>query len=251
MAPKELIELKVQLQELLDRGFIRPSVSLWGAQVLFVKKKDETMRIFFINDILVYSKTEDKHDEHIRVVLQILREKQLYAKFKSFEKLKTVLTEAPVLIQLEPGKEFVVYSNVSHIFISNDTDLRQSILREAHSSPCAMHPSGNNMYRDLREFLEDYLSLAEFAYNNSFQSSIQMTPYKVLYARKCRAPLCWSELGERRVLGPELVLETEDKVRLIRDRLKVASDRQKSYVDLKKREIEYLMRDFVFLKDSP
>ena len=45
MAPKELVELKAQIQELLDRGFIRPSVSPWGAPVLFVKKKDGTMRM--------------------------------------------------------------------------------------------------------------------------------------------------------------------------------------------------------------
>jgi hypothetical protein len=45
MAPLELKELKEQLQELLDRGFIHPSVSPWGAPVLFVKKKDESMRL--------------------------------------------------------------------------------------------------------------------------------------------------------------------------------------------------------------
>ncbi|KAG8499086.1 hypothetical protein CXB51_005494 [Gossypium anomalum] len=95
---------------------------------------------------------------------------------------------------------------------------------------------------------EDYLPLAEFAYNNSYQSSIQMAPYEALYGRKCRTLLCWTELGEQRVLGPELVFETKDKVRLIRDRLKAASDRQKSYADLKRREIEYSMEDFMFLK---
>ncbi|KAG8478689.1 hypothetical protein CXB51_028510 [Gossypium anomalum] len=182
MAPKELVELKAQIQELLDRGFIRPSVSLWGAPVLFVKKKDGTMRmcidyrqlnkltiknkyplpriddlfdqlkgasvfskidlrsgyhqlrvkeadihkmafrtryghyeflvmpfgltnapaafmdlmnrvfqpfldqfvVVFIDDILLYSKTEVKHD-HLRVVLQVLKEKEFYAKFSKCE----------------------------------------------------------------------------------------------------------------------------------------------------------------------
>ena len=45
MAPLELKELKLQLQELLEKGFIRPSVSPWGAPVLFVKKKDGTLRL--------------------------------------------------------------------------------------------------------------------------------------------------------------------------------------------------------------
>lgn len=72
---------------------------------------------------------------------------------------------------------------------------------------------------------EDYLLLAEFTYNNSFQANIQMAPYEALYSRKCRTLLCWIELGERRVLGLELVFEMEDKVKLIWDRLKTASDR--------------------------
>ncbi|KAL0544194.1 hypothetical protein IC582_019307 [Cucumis melo] len=183
MAPAELKELKVQLQELLDKGFIRPSVSPWGAPVLFVKKKDGSMRlcidyrelnkvtvknryplpriddlfdqlqgatvfskidlrsgyhqlrikdedvpktafrsryghyefivmsfgltnapavfmdlmnrvfrefldtfvIVFIDDILIYSKTEAEHEKHLRMVLQTLRDNKLYAKFSKCE----------------------------------------------------------------------------------------------------------------------------------------------------------------------
>ena len=48
MAPTELIELKAQIQDLLDKGFIRPSVSTWGAPVLFVKKKDGSMRMCIV-----------------------------------------------------------------------------------------------------------------------------------------------------------------------------------------------------------
>ena len=104
---------------------------------------------------------------------------------------------------------------------------------------------------DFRGSWEDYLPLAEFAYNNSYQASIQMAPYEVLYGRRCHTPTCWTELGERRVLGPKLMADTESKVRLIRDRLKEASDRQKSYADLKRKEIEFAVGDMVFLKVSP
>ncbi|XP_052489804.1 uncharacterized protein LOC128042494 [Gossypium raimondii] len=104
---------------------------------------------------------------------------------------------------------------------------------------------------DFRGSWEDYLPLAEFAYNNSYQSSIQMAPYKALYGRRCHTPLCWTELGEQRVLGLELVSDTEDKVRWILDQLRAASDRQKPYADLKRREIEFSVGDFVFLKVSP
>ncbi|KAG8496754.1 hypothetical protein CXB51_007828 [Gossypium anomalum] len=522
----------------------------------------------FIDDILVYSQTEEKHDEHLRIVLQVLREKQLYAKFskcefwltevtflghivsaegikvdprkieailewkpprsqEAFEKLKKVLTEAPVLIQPESGKDFTVYSDASHVglgcvlmqegkvvayasrqlkphelnypthdlelaanggelkamfarlslyddgsllaelqvrptwveqikrqqlmdeslgsrfqqvetgenldfglnsegvlcfrgrmCIPKDSDLRMMILKEAHGGPCAMHPGGSKLYRDLRELYwwpglkrevtefvrkcltcqqvkaehqlpsgllqpvkiplwkwervtmdfvsglpltpskkdsvwvivdrltksahfipvrtdyslqklaklyvaeivrlhgvpvsiisdrdprftsrfwrklhealgtrldfstafhpqtdgqseriiqvledmlrgcviefrgswEDYLPLAEFAYNNSYQASIQMAPYEALYGRRCRSPTCWTELGDRQVLGPELVADTEDKVKVIRNRLKEATDRQKSYADLKRKDVEYAVGDMVFLKVSP
>ncbi|XP_040967955.1 uncharacterized protein [Gossypium hirsutum] len=78
-----------------------------------------------------------------------------------------------------------------------------------------------------------------------------MALYEELYGHKCRTTLCWTELGELRVLGPKLVSETKDKVRLIRDHLKTASDRQKSYADLKRREIKYFVGSSVFLKVSP
>ncbi|KAG8503295.1 hypothetical protein CXB51_001262 [Gossypium anomalum] len=353
MALKELVELKAQIQELLDRGFIRPSVSPWGAPVLFVKKKDGTMRIgalvfskidlrsgyhqlrvkeadihktgfktryghyeflvmpfglmnapavfmdlmnhvfqpfldrvvvIFIDDILVYSETEEKHDEHLRIMLQVLREKELYAKFskcefwlresflglagyyrrfvegfsvmatpltkvirkgapfvwtekqqEAFEKLKKVLTEAPLKphkvnypthdlelaakelnlrqrrwiellkdydcsVEYHPGKANVVADALSYravfdlramfvhlslyddgsllakfqqvkkgetsefglnsegvlcfrgrVCVLRDSELRQSILKEAHGGLFAMHHGGNKLYHDLRE----------------------------------------------------------------------------------------------------
>ncbi|XP_052477809.1 uncharacterized protein LOC128033771 [Gossypium raimondii] len=84
-----------------------------------------------------------------------------------------------------------------------------------------------------------------------YQSSIQMAPYEALYDRRCHTPSSWTQLGERCVLGPKLVSDTDDKARLIQDRLKAAFDRQKSYADLKRREIEYSVGDFIFLKVSP
>jgi hypothetical protein len=69
-----------------------------------------------------------------------------------------------------------------------------------------------------------YLPLIEFAYNNSYQANIGMAPYEALYGRKCWSPLHWDELGERRILGPDIVQDTLDKVVLIRRRLSVAKD---------------------------
>jgi len=78
-----------------------------------------------------------------------------------------------------------------------------------------------------------------------------MAPYEALYGRRCRTPLCWTELGENKIVGPDLVRQTEEKVKLIKDNLKVASDRQRSYADLKRKDIEYEVGNKVFLKVSP
>ena len=88
---------------------------------------------------------------------------------------------------------------------------------------------------DYEDSWDRYIPLVEFVYNNSFQSSIGMTPYEALYGRKCRTPLCWTELSEKKIIGLDLIQETEEKVKMIRERLKVATDRQKSYADLKRK----------------
>ncbi|RVW72097.1 hypothetical protein CK203_054752 [Vitis vinifera] len=87
MAPLELKKLKTQLEELLSKGFIRPSTSPWGAPVLFVKKKDGTLRIFrayldqfvivFVDDILIYSRSLEEHKQHLVTTLRTLRRHQL------------------------------------------------------------------------------------------------------------------------------------------------------------------------------
>jgi hypothetical protein len=60
-----------------------------------------------------------------------------------------------------------------------------------------------------------YLPLVEFAYNNSFQATIGMAPYEELYGQKCRSPLYWDEVGERQLVGPEIIQDTKDKITLI------------------------------------
>ena len=96
-----------------------------------------------------------------------------------------------------------------------------------------------------------HIPLVEFVYNNSYQSSIGMAPYKALYGRKCRTPLCWMELSEKKVIGLDLIQETEEKVKMIREKLKVTTDRQKSYVDMKRKDIRYEIDEKVLLKVSP
>ena len=94
---------------------------------------------------------------------------------------------------------------------------------------------------------DTHLALMEFAYNNSYQTSIEMDPFEALYVRKCRTPVCWNEVGERRLVGLELV----EKVKVVRDNLKIAGDRQKSYADNRRRDLQFEIGDQVFFKISP
>ncbi|GKC00504.1 putative reverse transcriptase domain-containing protein [Tanacetum coccineum] len=96
-----------------------------------------------------------------------------------------------------------------------------------------------------------HLPLAEFSYNNSYHSSIGCAPFEALYGRKCRSPVLWAEIGESRLIGPELVQETTDKVVLIKEKLKATRDRQKSYADNRRKPLYLEVGDQVLLKVSP
>ena len=78
-----------------------------------------------------------------------------------------------------------------------------------------------------------------------------MTPFEGLYGRKCRSPVCWDDVGERKLLGLELVQLTVEKVALIKEKLKIAQSRHKNYVDNHRRDLEFEVGDHVFLKVSP
>src|SRR5687767_907260 len=98
---------------------------------------------------------------------------------------------------------------------------------------------------------DEHLPLIEFAYNNSYHSSIEMAPFEALYGRRCRSPVGWFEVGEIALKGPDLVLDAMEKVRIIREKLKTAQSRQKSYSDVRRRDHEFGVNDWVYLKVSP
>ncbi|GJU94605.1 putative reverse transcriptase domain-containing protein, partial [Tanacetum coccineum] len=96
-----------------------------------------------------------------------------------------------------------------------------------------------------------HLPLAEFSYNNSYHASIKAAPYEALYGQKCRSPVCWAEVREAQLTGLELILETTEKIILIKQRMQAAQDRKKSYADQKQKPMEFEVRDRVMLKVSP
>ncbi|GJZ41354.1 hypothetical protein Tco_0588240, partial [Tanacetum coccineum] len=84
-----------------------------------------------------------------------------------------------------------------------------------------------------------------------YHASIKDAPFKALYGQKCRSPVCWTEVREAQILGPELILDTTEKIVQIKQRMQAVRDRQKSYADLKRKPMEFQFRDKVMLKVSP
>ncbi|KAL0550001.1 hypothetical protein IC582_014497 [Cucumis melo] len=130
----------------------------------------------------------------------------------------------------------------------------------------AFHPQTDGQTERLNQVLEDmlracalefpgnwdsHLHLMEFAYNNSYQATIGMAPFEALYGKCCRSPVCWGEVGEQRLMGPELVQSTNEAIQKIRSRMHTAQSRQKSYADVRRKDLEFEVGDKVFLKVAP
>jgi hypothetical protein len=130
----------------------------------------------------------------------------------------------------------------------------------------AYHPQTDGQTERVNQILEDMLracalqygrswdkglSYAEFSYNNSYQESLKMAPFEMLYSRRCQTPFFWSEAGEQKVFGPDILQEAEKQVHMVRENLRVVQSRQNSYADHRRRELSFEDGDFVYLKVSP
>jgi hypothetical protein len=128
------------------------------------------------------------------------------------------------------------------------------------------HPQTDGQTERVNQILEDMLRAcalqygrswdkcmlyAEFSYNNSYQESLKMAPFEMLYGRRCRTPLFWNETEEWKVFGSDILQKVEKQVRMVRENLHAAQSRQKSYADQRRRELSFKVGDFVYLKVSP
>ncbi|GJV15937.1 putative reverse transcriptase domain-containing protein [Tanacetum coccineum] len=95
---------------------------------------------------------------------------------------------------------------------------------------------------------ERHVPLIEFSYNNSYHTSIKAAPFEGLYGRKCRSPICWAEVGDAQLTGPEIVRETTEKIIQIKHRLQASRDRQRSYANKIRKPLEFQVGDKILAK---
>nr|GEV72909.1 putative reverse transcriptase domain-containing protein [Tanacetum cinerariifolium] len=246
--------------------------------------------IIFIDDILIYSKNRKEHEGHLKLILKLLKEEELYAKFSKCEFwlskaqfLGHVIYSEGIhvdLAKIEAIKDWAVrrgfeakgegYSlripptqgsreELYHTrprawcssvcledvktlsvrkeenFINEDLqgminkleppadgtlclnnrswilcfgDLRALIMHESHKSKYSIYPGSDKMYQDLKKLY-------------CYHTSIKAAPFEALYGRKCRSPICWAEVGDRQLTGPEIIHETTEKIVQIKSRDKV------------------------------
>ncbi|GJZ03836.1 putative reverse transcriptase domain-containing protein [Tanacetum coccineum] len=150
--------------------------------------------------------------------------------------IKEIVSRHGVLISIISDRD-------SH-FTSRFWQSLQSALGTQLDMSTAYHPETDRQSERTIQTLEDmlracvidfgkgwerHLPLVEFSYNNSYHASIKAAPFEALYGRKCRSPVCWAEVGDVQLTGPEIIHETTKKIVQIRQRLQAARDRQRSY----------------------
>jgi hypothetical protein len=130
----------------------------------------------------------------------------------------------------------------------------------------AYHPQTDGQTKRVNQILEDVLRAcvmkhhgswdkklpwAEFSYKNSYQESLKMAPFEVLYGRRCRPPLNWIEPKEKVIFGANIINEAQAIVHRIQDNIRVVKSRQESYANMRRRPLEFEVGDHVYLKVSP
>nr|GEV26953.1 putative reverse transcriptase domain-containing protein [Tanacetum cinerariifolium] len=234
----------------------------------------DTFMIVFIDDTLIYSRNKEEHEDHLGTILELLKKENLYAKF----------SKCNFWINIVQFLEHVIDSQgiyVDHAKIESvknwatpttPTEVRQFLglacyyRRFIKDMTTAYHPQTDrqsertiqtlkDMLRDcvidFRKRWERHLPLVEFSYNNNYHASIKATPFEALYGQKCRSHVCWVEVRDVQVIGPEIIQETTKKIIQIQQRLQAVRDQQMSYANARQKPLEFQVRDRVMLKVSP
>ncbi|GJY61226.1 putative reverse transcriptase domain-containing protein, partial [Tanacetum coccineum] len=177
----------------------------------------------------------------------------------------------------------------NHVWLPRYGGLRDLVMHESHKSKYSIHPGSDKMYQDLKllywwpnmkadiatyvskcltcakvkaehqkpygllqqpEIPDCHLPLVEFSYNNSYHTSIKAEPYEALYGRKCRSPVCWSEVGDSQLTGPELINDTTEKIVQIKNCLLAAQIQLDDKLHMIEEPVEIFDREVKRLKQS-
>nr|GEW56942.1 putative reverse transcriptase domain-containing protein [Tanacetum cinerariifolium] len=133
-------------------------------------------------------------------------------------------------------------------------NLRTLIMHESHKSKYSVHSDGVSEgygHSVGYEYSARHLPLVKFSYNNSYHASINVSPFEALYVQKCRSPVCWVEVRDAQLTGPELIHETTEKIVQIKKRIQAARDHQKSYANVTCNPLKFQVGERVMLKVSP
>nr|GEW08263.1 putative reverse transcriptase domain-containing protein [Tanacetum cinerariifolium] len=279
LASSEMKELSNQLQELFDKGFIRPSSSPWGAPVLFVKKKDKSFQMCIdhreLNKLTVKNRyplprIDDLFDQlqGLSVYLKIdlrLGYHQLRVREEDIPKTALRTRYDHYEFQVMPFS----FTNASAIFMDLMNRIAKSVTKLTQkkvmfdcqevafpllkeklcSAPILALPKGYENFIVYCDVLhkglgaDRHLPLIEFSYNNSYHTSNKAAPFEALYGRKCRLTVCWAEVRDTQLTGPRIIHETNEKIVQIKQRIQAARDRQKSYVDVRRKNLEFQVGD--------
>jgi hypothetical protein len=246
--------LKVKIEHQKPSGLLeQPEIPLWkweGISMDFITKLPRTSKGFDSIWVIVDRLTKSAHFIPICENFNV-------------EKLSRIYIQEIVRLH---GVPLNIISDRDGRFTSNFWRSLQTAMGTRLNLSTAYHPQTDGQTERTIQTLEDllrscvidfggswdsHLPLIEFSYNNSYHASAKMAPFEALYGRKCRSPICWHDIGDVQITGPELIQETTDKVIRIRENLTTARSRQKSYADLRRKPLEFFVGDFVLLKVSP
>ncbi|GJR19788.1 putative reverse transcriptase domain-containing protein [Tanacetum coccineum] len=226
---------------------IQPKIPMW---------KWERITMDFITKL---PKTSNGHDT-IWVIVDRLTKSAHFILTQETDSMETLIRLYIKEVVSRHGVPISIISDRDSHFTSRFWKSLQNALGTQLDMSTAYHPETDGQSERTIQTLEDmlrasvidfekgwekHLPLAEFSYNNSYHASIKAAPFEALYGRKCRSPVCWTEVGDVQLTGPEIVHETTEKIVQIRQCLQAARDRQRSYANVRRKPLEFQVGDRV------
>ncbi|GJV20086.1 putative reverse transcriptase domain-containing protein [Tanacetum coccineum] len=198
LAPLEMEELSTQLQELSDKGFIRPSA------VLMQKEK---VIAYASRQLKIHEKNYTTHDLELGAVVFALK---MWRHYLYGTKWLELLSDYDCELRYHPGKaNVVVEARKEENFGTEDLHgMIKNLEPRADGTLCLKNRSWIPLFGDLRALIMHE--------SHNYHTSIKATPFEALYGRKCRSPVCWAEVGDTQLTGPEIVCETTEKINQIK-----------------------------------